>query len=609
LKKRRGVVIGFEYHARYLARVINEFSNRWEFSAFPANRMGMLGALWKLRRADALISFGGPGPGIALAEAADARNIPVAVIWAGSDVLTSAENPFELAVTKHRRYDNVAVAPWLVDELRTLGLDASYLPVGAVDVPDVTTPLPQTFRVLTYLPEPRRSFYGERRVYTIARAMPDVEFVVLGPGQRNPSAPPNVTFAGYVREVSSQIDASSVILRLTEHDGQSILVLEALARGRHVIWTHACPGVHATRDTDDALAKMRELYELHTAHALEVNEAGQRYVREHFEPSAIARQFEDHLDTVVDARASHRNGKQRHHVAISGLGLFCAEVAEQLERLRPDWKASVLSTGSRLEVLSALIKLPRCEVWYSIGSPLPDRWVNLEAKLLRKRRVVHWVGSDIETFKTTASLRNRLQSPAITHLAEVPWTADELESLGMPSQIVPLPLRHYSGGVKALPERFTILFYIPKGRPEFYGKNEYEALLREIADENPRVLVVGGGDLRVPPALETVNFGWRDDLRPILEQTTVLIRLTPRDGLSLMVLEALSFGRYVLWSKPFPYAIRIRKLRDTVEALRSLMQAHRNGGLCAQYAASEMIQQRYSAEHAVGRIARVLEAT
>ena len=607
-RSRYAVVVGFDYHARYLARVLNAHSQRWHVEAFPGTRAGIAAALWALRRADVLISFGGPGPSVALAEVAQARAIPVLVVWAGSDVLMAAQDPFELAVTKRHGYDNVAVAPWLVEELHTLGISAKTLSVGAVDAVDSLAPLPKVFRVLTYLPEPRRTFYGAERVYDIARRMPDLQFVVLGPGGVNAAAPPNVTFTGHVDDVPARIDASTVLLRLTEHDGMSVLVLETLARGRHVIWTHEYPGVRVAETTDRAYEALLELRETHARGRLALNTVGRDFVAERFSADDVATRFIDHLDGLVASHRAARNGHRKNTVAISGLGLFSAEVAKQLERLRGDWKARVLSTNSRLEVLASLFTLLRSNVWYSIGSPITDRWIYLFARLIRKPRVIHWVGSDIEYFRNTKPLHKQMRNSAIKHLTEVEWTADELAALGVRSDIVPLPLRHYSASVKPLPDRFTILLYLPKSRPEFYGRREYELLLARFADEELRVFVVGGGTLDVPSSIEVVNLGWRDDLSEIFEQVTVLIRLTPRDGLSLMVLEALSFGRYVMWSKPFPYAVHVRSRTDLVAGLRALLERHRRGELRPQYAAAEMVERQYSTERAVDRILAALES-
>jgi hypothetical protein len=599
---RRAVVVGFDYHAKYLARVLNEHSKRWRLRAFPSSRRGVLGALWALRRCDVLISFGGPSPSVVLAEAAHAAGIPVLVVWAGSDVTIAAQNPFDLAVTKRHGYDNVAVAPWLVDELNEIGIKAKTLAVGAVKTVDKISPLPKVFRVLTYLPEPRREFYGAKRVYDLARRLPGARFTVLGPGNADHNAPDNVTFAGHVHDVPARIDASTVLLRLTDHDGASVLVLETLARGRHVVWTHGYPGVRVANDADQAFAVLSDLYEKHRQGTLEPNFTGLTFVQQHFSPEDVANKFEAHLNSLVDARPAHRNGHRDRKVAISGLGLFSAEVAKHVERRGGQWKPTILSTNSRVEVLASLFTLLRSDLWYSIGSPVTDRWVYLFARLLRKPRVIHWVGSDIEYFRKTTELHKQFRSGAIKHLTEVTWTADELRDLGLSSEIVPLPLRHYSGAIKPLPKRFTILLYLPKTRPEFYGKREYERMLRHFASSNIRVFVVGGARLEAPDGVEVHNLGWRDDLRAIFEEVTVLIRLTPRDGLSLMVLEALSFGRYVMWSKPFPYAIQIRSRLDLVDSVQALLDRHNAGALEPQLEAAEMIRAEYSSEQVVDKI-------
>ena len=39
---------------------------------------------------------------------------------------------------------------------------------------------------------------------------------------------------------------TSVLLRLTEHDGLSNMVMESLAMNRHVVWTYVFPYVHQT---------------------------------------------------------------------------------------------------------------------------------------------------------------------------------------------------------------------------------------------------------------------------------------------------------------------------------------------------------------------------
>jgi glycosyltransferase involved in cell wall biosynthesis len=590
---RRAVVVGFDYYAHFLAGLVNEHSKHWRLRAFDSTRLGTVRALLAMRTADALISFGGPAPNIALLEAARRRNIPVLVIWAGSDVLKAQEDPFELEVIKQEGFHHICDGPWLVDELAVLGLKAEYEPVTAVPPGAPVECFPKEFRVLTYLPEPRREFYGAQVVYQAARAMPDVRFDVVGAGSASADAPPNVAFHGVVSDMAKRIDNSVVLLRQPEHDGKSMLVLEALARARHVVWNYDFPHVHTARGTDNVIAKLRELRQLHARGELLLNHDGRTFVLNTFVRADVAARFERRLDRIVREQPTRRTGP-RYRVAISGLGLFCAQIAGQVQTVAPEWETYLLRMNSRLQVFTSILTLTQCDVWYSIGSPVPDRWVHLAARLLRKPRVIHWVGSDIATLNEHAQLRALLSSNNVIHLAEVAWTAQQLRNYGFEPRIAPLPPRHTDGRALPLPERFTIMLYVPRTRSDFYGKHAFERLMRRLQGEPIRYLIVGGGEIDAPPGADIVNLGWRDDLHDVYADVSTLIRYTPHDGLSLMVLEALSFGRHVLWTQQFPFVRTISGYSDMESEVRALLARHRKGELRPQHAASLMVQDRFA---------------
>ncbi len=424
MAKRRAVVVGFDYYAHFLANLVNERSQHWQLRAYDGSRVGTLRALFAMRGASALISFGGPAPNTALVEAARRRNIPVIVIWAGSDLIKAQRNPHELEVDKQENFYHISDGPWLVDELKTLGITADYEPVTAVDDGGPVKPFPREFRVLTYLPEPRRDFYGAQTVYAAARAMPDVRFDVVGAGGRSPDAPPNVSFHGVVRDMPRRLDECVALLRQPEHDGKSMLVLEALARARHVVWNYQFPHVHNARGIDQVLETLGDLRRRHQNGGLALNNEGCAFALNSFARRDIAARFERRLDDVVHRQAAVA-GRPTYRVAISGLGLFCAHVAEQARTAAPDWDVRLLRTRSRLEVFTSIITLLRCDLWYTIGDAMPDRWLALAARLLGKPRVVHWVGSDITKLTEQPKLRDALTSPRVLHLAEVTWIANE----------------------------------------------------------------------------------------------------------------------------------------------------------------------------------------
>jgi hypothetical protein len=599
--QRHALVVGFDYYGKFLAKLVNEHTVTWRLHYRSAGRIQTILSLLDACRVDAIVSFGGPGPNAALAEIARRRNIPVIVIWAGTDVIAAQSDPHLLEVIKNYGFMNVSDGPWLVEELQGLGIEADYVPVTAVEPAPRLAPLPACFSVLTYLPEPRRAFYGERSIYDIAAEFPEIPFTVVGRGEPNLAAPRNVKFAGHVHDMPARIDAATVLLRLPKHDGKSMLVLEALARGRHVIWNYDFPGVHYAGDVGDAVALLRALQRMHATGVLDVNRGGFEFVAQAFSRAPLAAQFA----TVLDRGAARRPARhaQRRHVAISGLELFTAQVVHELEQRSTTWLADPLRLHGRLEVASSVTSLAACDVWYSIGTPIGDRWLHLLARFLGKPRVIHWVGSDIIALRNSPGLRRWCRNRRVLNLAEAQWTIDELRALGVEARLAPLPPRLPAAVVAPLPSEFTVLFYIPKTRGEFYGRREYERLIRAFAGSRVRFLIVGGGECYAPPDADVTRLGWQMSLARIYEATTVLVRFTTHDGLSLMTLEALAHGRHVLWTQSFPFVTRVQDYEQLEAALRALHDAHLRGELDVQDEAAHYVERTYSRERCIETIA------
>jgi glycosyltransferase involved in cell wall biosynthesis len=105
------------------------------------------------------------------------------------------------------------------------------------------------------------------------------------------------------------------------------------------------------------------------------------------------------------------------------------------------------------------------------------------------------------------------------------------------------------------------------------------------------------------------NLGWRHDLSEAYKRSSLLIRFTDRDGLSLMVLEALGFGRHVLWTQEFQHTRNIRTYDDMEREVLELLQAHERGTLEPQRDAAAFIRERYSPEQCMRAIATAWQDT
>ncbi len=155
-----------------------------------------------------------------------------------------------------------------------------------------------------------------------------------------------------------------------------------------------------------------------------------------------------------------------------------------------------------------------------------------------------------------------------------------------------------------LPSTFTILLYVPVTRSDFYGRSAFKRLMLRLKDRPIRYIVVGGGELDAPPGVHVENLGWQHDLRDAYERTSVLIRFTPRDGLSLMVLEALTYARHVLWTQDFMFTRTVRTYTDMEREVLALLESHERGELKPQSEAAAIVEQQYAPERCMQSISR-----
>lgn len=193
-----------------------------------------------------------------------AHGTPAIRWWVGTDVSLALEN----ARTRQSGRSlqrvlsrQIAVSPHLVEELATMKLRAEFIP-SVLDPglpPRILDHVPKS--LLVYLPGSRRDFYGESTIRRAIEAYPDIEFVVVGDQTHSLSCYANVRDLGWVSDMEPAWNRVGGLLRVTRHDGMPRMVLDALRRGKHVLYSWPFPGCQLTRTDDevlDGIAKFRE---------------------------------------------------------------------------------------------------------------------------------------------------------------------------------------------------------------------------------------------------------------------------------------------------------------------------------------------------------------
>jgi hypothetical protein len=212
-------------------------------------------------------------------------NKPVFFYWIGSDVTIA--NKTMLSFSSHFVKEHMANAPWLADELQKKGIQAKFIPKPVVETHDDPPPLPKKFTILAYLGQSDRDvFYGGNIINSMIQNLP-YNFIVLG-GTKKLQSTDKVRYFSKVdyKDMKDIYSRSTVLVRITEHDGFSNMVQEALNYGRHVIWSMKYPYCHYATTYDDVAKILGELYKNQNLNIL-----GMKYYRQRFDREHCARQF------------------------------------------------------------------------------------------------------------------------------------------------------------------------------------------------------------------------------------------------------------------------------------------------------------------------------
>ncbi len=286
----RVLILGLPYFGKMLAEGLSGLGWEAEFLPHPGrSAAGWAKVASRAARADIVYLIGSRADrGAPQERLLQLRRKPVVIHWVGTDV--------QIALTEHRRgnfSERIAAravhwcdAPWLVEELRTAGVVAEYVPLPIPLVEGEPPPLPEVFRVLLYYPVDAfdREVFDIESMLRLPVAFPGAAFTLIpSPAGTLPGPlPPNLEARAWVDDMEALYREVAVLVRLTSHDGQSFMAAEALSRGRYVIWTHPMPGAIEAAGFEAVASALGGLLERHEAGKLGLNLDGRRSVIERF---------------------------------------------------------------------------------------------------------------------------------------------------------------------------------------------------------------------------------------------------------------------------------------------------------------------------------------
>jgi len=151
--------------------------------------------------------------------------------WLGTDVMRyhGKLNPIKklgIRVRRHLVDLELADSESVQEELRAVGIETKLLRLLPQTIVAEVTALPEQATVLSYWSDERFDFYGGSIFLALAKAFPEVKFLVaLASGEGLTGIPANVEFLGLVDEMSEIYQKCTCLIRIPRHDGLSAMVL------------------------------------------------------------------------------------------------------------------------------------------------------------------------------------------------------------------------------------------------------------------------------------------------------------------------------------------------------------------------------------------------
>lgn len=234
------LVNGLPLFSKRLVQELNDFdpSSSYVFLDTYNSKWAQIKFMLMLPFADAVISLNGITDKSGSMSMTLKWKKKLIMQWMGTDALLALER-FENKTIYREYIDNATHfvdSIWLKNEVESLGVKADFLYFKSVKE---TFPVQQYDRwaAVSYVGQSRQAFYGLPHIISLAKTHPEIDFHVYGTGETEYELPANVTLHGWVKEEVfwDAVKHSPLFLRLTDHDGFSVAVIEALSYGAEVI--------------------------------------------------------------------------------------------------------------------------------------------------------------------------------------------------------------------------------------------------------------------------------------------------------------------------------------------------------------------------------------
>lgn len=199
---------------------------------------------------------------------------------------------------------------------------------------------------------------------------------------------------------------------------------------------------------------------------------------------------------------------------------------------------------------------------------------NIAAKIAHAfgvKVVYYWLGSDVYNMMQGKLANIEKECEADLHVAYGENLVEELAEHSIVAELLTTP-PSLPTEIASMPNSHAVLLSIPDARHEFYGYSTLMKLVRDFPDIPFYIVRSERPDLYDEPNIIFKGCLSSDEMNDLFNEVSISIRYPDHDGTSLISMEALIKGKFLISKSKFPYALQARTYEELKEAFSQMLR-------------------------------------
>ena len=223
--------------------------------------------------------------------------------WMGTDALLAMKRFEENTI--NRKYIDYSThfvdSPWQKEEVKSIQLNPKFIrfKYGREIKPLERYP---DIHILSYIAQNKQEFYGIKKIINAAEQFPTIEFRITGMTKCDFKIPDNVKAIGWLDSVGMEreLKNAAIFVRMTDHDGFSVSVIEAISIGAEVIWSHNAECVHYVQNTEELNHAIKNTVEKIKKRDYKPNQKTIDFAKTYYVKSELMNHYIQELNNIIN---------------------------------------------------------------------------------------------------------------------------------------------------------------------------------------------------------------------------------------------------------------------------------------------------------------------